>query len=202
MQLLSLEVEMQKRRFGQVFLGDEEEDGEIRPGEGSEGEDPKKAREANDGEPEEEENEEARVRAQDAEVPRNPSGGGLQEVESGEADSGRDEKRDGAQEDIETVIPDENRLSNGLSDDENASSTPDFLSREESPGPTTAETPRSHPSEASEIHVALEKLGALTGDVHRVRWLEKLVQGFRFVGSLEENLSLENGKKVSEHAPI
>ncbi|CAA7391356.1 unnamed protein product [Spirodela intermedia] len=198
---------MQKRRYGQVFSGDDEEDGEIRRGEGSEGEDPKKVRvgglqEPDDGEAaeeeKEEEGEEARWRARDAEAPRNPWGRGLQEVESRKADSGKDEKRDDAQEDIKTVISDENKLSNGISDNESASSTPDILSREESPGPTIAEIPRSHPSEASEIHVALEKLGALTGDVHRVRWLEKLVQGFRLVGSLEENVSLDNGKKARE----
>ncbi|CAA6655954.1 unnamed protein product [Spirodela intermedia] len=137
---------MQKRRYGQVFSGDDEEDGEIRRGEGSEGEDPKKVRvgglqEADDGEAEEEEKKKR--------APRNPQGGGLQEVESRKADSGKDEKRDGAQEDIRRT--------------------------------TIAETPRSHPSEASEIHVALEKLGALTGDVHRVRCWRNL---FKVFGSL------------------
>ncbi|KAF8379521.1 hypothetical protein HHK36_028959 [Tetracentron sinense] len=58
-----------------------------------------------------------------------------------------------------------------------------------------AETPGSCPSNASEFYSILANFNALTGDTHRDKWLEKLLQGIQFVCSSKENVKTSDKAK-------
>ncbi|KAF8379503.1 hypothetical protein HHK36_028939 [Tetracentron sinense] len=58
-----------------------------------------------------------------------------------------------------------------------------------------AETPESCPSNASEFYSILANFNALTGDTHRDKWLEKLLQGIQFVCSSKENVKTSDKAK-------
>ena len=179
---------MEKRRFEQV-CGSEEEDGEFRPGGASEEDNSKRARigEFNEGGGVEVdwEEEESRFNSQyendlsSASLPRR----GERDVHPENANE-NDEIKDDQQKNSKPA--------------RNMSSPREFPSLEESPESEKPGTQKSRSSEESETHLALRKSGALTGDAHRTKWVEKFVQDFKFVDCTEETVPCENGKEVSQ----
>lgn len=71
-----------------------------------------------------------------------------------------------------------------VSRDDDAAARSDQLMKSETPGSCTSET--------SEFYIILANFKALTGDIHRDKWLEKLLQGIQFVCNPMENTQTDD----------
>ncbi|XXG85153.1 hypothetical protein AAC387_Pa11g0293 [Persea americana] len=105
--------------------------------------------------------------------------GELPDIESEDASPDPDDQLK-----LKRLIRRKNMAPIDVSRDDDATTRSDQLIRSETPGSCTSET--------SEFYTILANFKALTGDMHRDKWLEKLLQGIQFVCNSLENTETDD----------